>query len=260
MEMKNYLSISAVLIGLLLSGVSIAQTPGTLTFTYTPVAHSGNWGEKHVLAVWIQDNTDSFIRTKFRYWGSGTDDHLPNWEANSNGNITDAVTGATLTSYSTKSFTWDGTDLDGILLPDGDYKITIEECWSHGPSNVTKSFTFTKNETGSQLTPEDDADFTDVIIDWMPVATGIPSVEHKETFTVFPNPAQNKVYINFFDNAAACDIYIVNTLGQEVYSEREDKTYTGIKIIDLSTLENGTYFINIEMNSEIHTIPLVLFK
>jgi hypothetical protein len=258
--MKNYLSSFAILAGLLLSGISNAQTTGTLTFSYTPVEHTGTWGTKHVLAVWIQYDSDDFIRTKFRYWGNGTDDHLPNWKANSNENITDATTGATLTSYSTRSFTWDGTDLDGILLPDGDYKVTIEECWSHGSSNVTKSFTFSKNETESHLTPEDDADFTAVALDWVPSVTGIEPADNSNIFSVFPNPTSKKIYIDFLSNTFACNISIVNTLGQEVYGEKENTAYSGVKMIDLSTLKNGIYFVNVEVNSKIQTTRIVLLK
>ncbi|MGW8315311.1 MAG: T9SS type A sorting domain-containing protein [Bacteroidales bacterium] len=259
--MRRYLIFLAFLTGLFITGLSSAQTAGTLTFSYTPVAHSGTWGEKHVLAIWIQDNSDNFIRTEFRYWGNGTDDHLPDWKASSNENITDATTGATLSAYSSRTFTWDGTDLGGTLLPDGDYKVTIEECWSHGPGNkVTTSYTFTKNESESHLTPEDNDDFTGVTIDWIPSTTGFGSVEYSGKFAVFPNPAHHKIYIDFFANAQNCNIYIVNTLGQEVYSEKEQKTYSGLKIIDVSTLKNGIYFVNIEMNSEIHAVPIVLFK
>ena len=258
--MKNYLSSFAILAGLLLSGISNAQTTGTLTFSYPPVEHTGTWGTKHVLAVWIQNSSDDFIRTKFRYWGNGTDDHLPNWKASSNENITDATTGATLSSYSTRSFTWDGTDLSGTLLPDGDYKVTIEECWSHGSSNVTKSFTFTKNGKESHLTPEDDADFTAVALDWVPSVTGIEPADNSNIFSVFPNPTSKKIYIDFLSNTFACNISIVNTLGQEVYGEKENTAYSGVKMIDLSTLKNGIYFVNVEVNSEIQTTRIVLLK
>jgi hypothetical protein len=258
--MKTFVCSILVLSGILFAISAHGQTVGTLSFTYTPVAHSGTWGEKHVLAVWIQDNSDNFIRTKFRYWGNGTDDHLPNWVANSNENVTDATTGPTLTSYSTRSFTWDGSDLSGALLPDGDYKITIEECWSHGSNNVTKSFTFTKNGAESHLTPDDDADFTDVALDWVPSTTGLESIEHTASISVFPNPAKDKIYIDFSSDAKAYHIYIVNTLGQEVYSEKAYMQHSGVKTIDVSAFENGIYFVHVEVNSTIYTIPVVLQK
>jgi hypothetical protein len=258
--MRNFLFATVVLLGLLLPNLSFAQTAGTLSFSYTPVAHTGNWGSKHVLAVWIQDSSNNFIRTKFRYWGNGTNDHLPNWKTNSNQNVTDATTGATLTSYSTKSLTWDGTDLNGTLLPDGDYKVTIEECWSHGSSKVTKSFTFTKNASESHLTPGDDADFTNVSINWVPSTTGIESIEDSDAFSIFPNPVHDKINIDFHANSQACNINIVNILGQEIYSEKKNETYAGVISIDLSTFNNGIYFVKVEWKSRIQTKTVVLLK
>lgn len=258
--MKKTILSLAVLSGLLFPHLAFAQTAGTFSFTVTPVAHSGNWGSEHVLAVWVQNSSDDFIRTEFRYWGGGTNDHLPNWKANSNENTTDATTGATLTSYTTKTFTWDGTDLTGTLVPDGDYKVTVEECWSHGSSNVTKSFTFTKSVSESHLTPADDADFTNVALDWVPLTTGIVTIENSNEFSVFPNPTSGKINIDFHANTQACNIYIVNILGQEVYSERENQTYSGVKSIDLTTFEKGIYFVKVEMNSKIQSTLIELIK
>ncbi len=258
--MNRSLFALVVFLGLFLPNLSFAQTAGTLSFSYTPVAHTGNWGSKHVLAVWIQDSSNGFIITKFRYWGNGTNDHLPNWKTNSNQNITDATTGATLTSYSTKSFTWDGTDLSGTLLPDGDYKITIEECWSHGSSKVTKSYTFTKNGSESHLTPQDDADFSNVSIDWLPSSTGIESIENSNAFSIFPNPVRDKINLYFHANSQACNIHIVNTLGQVVYSEKKNENYSGIICVDLSTFKDGIYFVKVEWKSSIQTRTVVLLK
>ena len=258
--MKKYILSFVLVLGLALPNHSIAQTAGTFSFSVTPLAHSGNWGAKHVLAIWIQNSSDNFIRTEFRYWGNGTNDHLPNWKANSNQNTTDATTGATLSSYSTKTFTWDGTDLSGSLVPDGDYKVTIEECWSHGSSKVTTSFTFTKNGSESHLTPADDANFTNVALDWVPSTTGIISIENSNEFSVFPNPAHDKINIDFHANTEAGNIYIVNILGQEVYSERENQTYSGVKSIDLTPFEKGIYFVKVEMNSKIQSTMIELTK
>jgi flagellar hook assembly protein FlgD len=258
--MKKTILSFVVLSGLLIPYLSFAQTAGTLSFTVTPVEHSGNWGLKNVLAIWIQNSSDDFIRTEFRYWGGGTNDHLPNWKANSNENTTDATTGATLTSYTTKTFTWDGTDLSGTVVPDGDYKVTIEECWSHGSSNVTKSFTFTKNDTESHLTPDDDADFINVALDWVPLTTGIVTFENSNEFSVFPNPTHDKINIDFRGNTQACNIYIVNILGQEVYSEQENQAYSGVKSIDLTGFTKGIYFVKVEMNSKIQSTMIELIK
>lgn len=91
------------------SAVAVGQTttPGTLTFTFTQVAHSPCYtGSRNVLAVWIQTSSGAFVKTKLRNAGGSTSDHLPTWAVNSGGtaancmssacNKTDATTGATL--------------------------------------------------------------------------------------------------------------------------------------------------------------------
>ena len=54
-----------------------SQTDGTLTFTYTQNVPAGTSATKNVLAVWIEDNAGTFVKTKLRRWGGGTSDHLP---------------------------------------------------------------------------------------------------------------------------------------------------------------------------------------
>ena len=34
--------------------MSFSQTAGTLTFSFTPLSHTSDFGDEHVLAVWIQ--------------------------------------------------------------------------------------------------------------------------------------------------------------------------------------------------------------
>ncbi|NBX28636.1 MAG: hypothetical protein EBR55_10435 [Chitinophagia bacterium] len=59
----------------------VAQTQGTLTWSFTPTSHTGFAGTRNVLAVWIETSTGTFVKTKMRYVGGGTDDHLPTWAA-----------------------------------------------------------------------------------------------------------------------------------------------------------------------------------
>lgn len=258
--MKKYLHF--VLIGvisfLIIPNMANSQTNGTLTFSYTPVAHSGSWGSKHVLAVWIQDGSGGFVKTKFRYWGNGTDDHLPTWKTNSNSNVVDATTGATLSSYVSRSFTWDGKDLNGNLMADGDYKVSIEECWSHGSSKVVKSFTFTKNGTESHVNPPDDSDFTNVSIDWIPAASGVENINEDGLLSVYPNPVNDMVNIDFKTNTKENRIIISNTLGQEIYNEIG--IISGIKTINLNNLKNGIYFVSIELDNKKQTQKIILYR
>lgn len=169
-----------------------AQTDGTLTFSFTPVTKSGGYsGTKNDLAVWIQTNAGGFVKTKLRYAGGGTSDHLPTYAVNSGGtsgnclsaacNKTDATTGATLSSFTSKSITWDGKNVNGTVngttVADGVYKVTIQETWDHGTSGTTiKSYTFTKGTAADHQTPANDADFTNIKLDWVPAVAGAASI------------------------------------------------------------------------------------
>ena len=69
MKSKLYTLAGIVLI-LFFSINSIAQTAGTLTFTYNqpqPTNPPPNAGIKNVLAVWIENSAGTFIKTRFRF-------------------------------------------------------------------------------------------------------------------------------------------------------------------------------------------------
>jgi len=58
-------------------------------------------------------------------------------------------------------------------------------------------------------------------------------------FVAYPNPANNNLYLNFKDDASAFSGVIRNTLGQIVLK-------VNTNVIDISTLVNGVYFLEIE--------------
>jgi len=194
--MKNFLQLLFIGIIFLFASISAkAQTEGELTFKFTqvqPVTVT-----KNVLAVWIENSSGTFVRTKMRYWRAGTtDDHLPTWKAKSGQNIVDASTGATLTSSSTptafgaKTVKWDGKT--GALtalttVPDGTYKVFVESAWSNSaPDNQhqdIQSYTFTKGPAADHVVGTNTTNFTNITLDWVP-STPIPTY----TVTVSANP------------------------------------------------------------------------
>ncbi len=186
---KLLLHFAGIALAIFFSANLFAQTVGTLTFSFTPLTQSpGYSGTKNDLAVWIQNTTGTFVKTKLRYVGSGTSDHLPTWAVNSGGtagnalstacNKFDATTGATLANFSAKSFVWDGknctTTANGTTVADGTYKVTIQETWNHGTGGtVTTSFTFTKGPVADHQTPASTTYFSTIKLDWVPVTSGV---------------------------------------------------------------------------------------
>lgn len=242
---------------------SFAQTAGTLTVTFTQVAKTpGYSGTKNVMGIWISSNTGTFIKTKRRNAGSSTKDHLPTWSVaaggtasnclSANANVTDATTGATLSSFATRTVTWDGKgvsgSVNGTTVADGVYKINIQSTWNHGTSGtITKSFTFTKGPAADHQTPTNDTYFTNVVIDWVPTGLGIESMVDNQEINVFPNPVNEGIVNVSYEQANA--IQISNMLGVLVYNESVDDAIASTKTIDLSNYSNGVYFVTI-LNGE----------
>lgn len=274
MKLKNY---KPGILGMLLliASHAFSQTTGTLTFSFTPVAKSPCYqGTKSVMAVWIQTSSGTFVKTKLRYCcGNSTSDHLPTWAVNSGGtatnagaaacNKTDAVTGATLASFTAKSITWDGKNVNGTsngtTVADGVYKVTIEETWNHGSTGTaTRSFTFTKGPNADHQTPADDANFKGIKLDWVPSTTGIDDNSSElQGVSVFPNPSNDgKFNVNF---EQASTIKVVNLLGIVLYDKKVEQT-TGTAEVDLSDLANGTYIVFVFNGSQSSKHKVILNK
>lgn len=227
---------------------AMAQTVGTLTFSTDTYAPTGTWGNKHVLAVWLENtaNPSVFIKTNAKY--GYEDDHLTSWLQQTNGNLVDAVTGATLGSYGKISLTWNGTDNKGTVVPDGDYNIWIEMGWGSNKTtaHAVSSFTFTKGPASDSRTYTATANYTNVQAVWAPLATLAGSTENLDNVNVFPNPTTGKVIIDFKKELAKASVKVTDATGKTLFVQKDMKVQAGAKTIDLSAYPQGIYFINIE--------------
>lgn len=279
---KLLLKITTVFAALLTTSTLNAQTPGTLTFTFTEVpkatASTYQSSGKHVLAAWIQNTTGtgtaSFVKTKLRYAGSNTNDHLPTWAANAGCassanclgaacNIIDGTTGATRAAWTTYTVTWDGkkgATATGTIQPDGVYKVTLQSTWDHGTAGTaTSSYTFTKGASVDHQTPAANATFSNVILHWQPsTTTGVnETISLNPEVLVFPNPTDGIVNVNFKNTN---NIKVLNTLGSTIYDEKVDVSTEGAKSINLSAFSNGIYFINVSNTQSSINYKLILNK
>ena len=269
--MRKTITLLFILLGFI--SPSIAQTAGTLTFTFTAVTKSpGYSGTQNAIAVWIQTDAGLFVKTKMRNAGSKTKDHLPTWAVNSGGsatncllsacNVTDATTGATLGNFTTHTIVWDGRGVNGTLngsiVADGVYKITIQETWNHGTTGTTtRSYTFTKGPNAVHLTPADDADFKSMTIDWAPGSSSVNSIAEKPLIDVYPNPTNG---IFTVDYSQATKIKVVNLLGQDVYEIDINQEMEGTENIDMSKLPNGMYIVMVYNGATSSNYKLLLSK
>ena len=72
--------------------------------------------------------------------------------------------------------------------------------------------------------------------------TGISSLNSSE-INIYPNPANDKVFIEYNKSDLSAKYCVFNYLGTEIFSGQIKNDITEI---DISTLPNGVYFLRIE--------------
>lgn len=93
-------------------------------------------------------------------------------------------------------------------------------------------------------------------LDDITINSTITDVEGENIYNtvVFPNPATNELNVNF---AAGANIKIYNNIGQVVLSLENAADYNKI---DISSLEAGSYFVNITKDNKITNHKIMLVK
>lgn len=272
--MKKNQSFIIVLLMLLFSISTKAQSAGSMSFTFaTPKHTTGNYvtDGRYVLAVWIEScttcgagttvGTSAFVRTNLRYWGSNTNDHLPTWNAKSAGSVTGATTGATQTTFTARTVSWNGTNSAGTtLLADGNYRVCVQETWGHGSATATRYFPFVKGPNSYTNTTDvtSDTNFTGMTLSWSPNLGNDTYTKGPEVI-VYPNPS--KGVFNLDLKSQVKNITVVNMLGAIIYEENiEANTTLTTKSIDLSNYTNGVYFINVSDDTGSSSYKVILDK
>ena len=115
-----------------------------------------------MLAIWIEDESGQFVKS-LEVMANKRIQYLYTWNKSSAGNKTDAITGETLLSHRTENVTWDGTDTNGGLVADGDYKVFIEYTSAHGQGPLAY-YTFAKTAEEVSLQPGNETYFQDLSI------------------------------------------------------------------------------------------------
>lgn len=96
--------------------------------------------------------------------------YLYTWKVASDYNVVDAITGATLSSHQTHTVTWDCTDLDGHIVPDGEYIVYVEFTEQHAQGPLY-SIEFTKGPDAVVLNPPDKTNFKDIALSFTPLVS-----------------------------------------------------------------------------------------
>jgi hypothetical protein len=231
--------------------VLMSQTPGTLSFSVTTTS-AGGYSPAHLLAIWIENNSASFIKTKIKYSSSGNLDHLQTWVTKSGQNVVDATTGATLSAHGTITFLWNGTNVTGTVVPDGDYSIWLEMAWASSltTGKTVNSFPFTKGTSTYHSTPVNTTNFLSPVIDWTPASTGMEGVLENKEIIVYPNPSTGLINIDFKNPHQEGVIEVISMNGKVVFTDKISDVSAGKRTIDLSSLSDGIYFCRLRFLSE----------
>ena len=233
------------------TGALLSQTPGTLSFSVTTTS-TGGYSPAHVMAIWIENSTTSFIKTKIRYSNSENLDHLQTWVTKSGQNVVDAITGATRTTHGTITFLWNGTNVAGTVVPDGDYSIWLEMSWASSltTGKTVNSFPFTKGTAIFHSTPANTANFLSPVIDWTPASTAVEGLLENKDIVVYPNPSSGLINIDFKNPHQEGLMEVISINGKVVYAEKISDVPAGKRTFDLSSLSDGIYFCRLRFPGE----------
>ena len=232
--------ISVIFLACLCTGLIQAQTTGSLTVIVTTSSAGGGYAPRNVVAIWVENSSGGFVKTLLAY-ANNRRTHLNTWEASTTTagsafNITDAISAATQSSHGTRVCQWNGTDYNGTLVADGDFKVRMELTDKNGTGN-TASFSFTKGLTAVNLTPANVPSFSSISLAWTPMSTAVdPNVTVSNTFVVYPNPGTGQFTV------------LGEDIGRLEVKDLSGKTVASstTPIVDLTGQPNGVYLISIQ--------------
>ncbi len=285
----KFFSLGFFAVALFFSANILAQTAGTMTYTFTTVKIGSN--TKQVMGVWVENASGNFIKTRLLYATSNsTDDHFPVLSAKNgasvpstadsagmdvtSGDNVGAISGATRSSttspvaWGAYSVSWDGTNSSSVAVADGIYKIWVEltadSNWaSDSHEFINTGYSFTKGasiyDTNTSSPILNSTVLTSNRIVWTPTALSLDSV-YKTKIAIYPNPSYGVINVQYND-IPVIKIDVVNVLGQVVKSIKLDASSSEtLKSIDLSGNANGLYIINISTNETSSSYKVVLDK
>ncbi len=147
------------------------DSEGTLNFSVRTATYNGPYAPKNAGAIWITNAQNQFVKT-IKVWANQYRYTLVRWNASSGGNTSGAITGASLNNHILHNVTWNGSNVQGAQVPDGEYKINVEFT-EHNASAANlgkyKQVTFVKGPNPVDTTFPNETWFRDMTLVWTPV-------------------------------------------------------------------------------------------
>jgi hypothetical protein len=101
------------------------ETSKNLELSFSSRSTGGEYSPNHILAVWVENDKGDFIRS-LKVRASERKKYLYTWKSASDGNTTDAVTGATISGPTAHKINWNLQSKDKTDVLNGDYVIQME--------------------------------------------------------------------------------------------------------------------------------------
>jgi hypothetical protein len=145
------------------TGCPVDSPLSALHIIVRTTAVGGRYQPRNVGAIWIETAAGQYVKTVKR-WANRRKTYLTSYMAVTGGDVTDAVSGATLSSHITHDVTWNLTGRDHCEIVPGNYRIAIE-LTDGNMTGASLRIPFTKGTTASMSTPADTANFHNMVID-----------------------------------------------------------------------------------------------
>jgi len=176
----------AVAVSISVSAAALAQTDGTARLEVTLQDYNGS-STRHYTVAWVTTGNGTFIKSLRKQgpssWTSSQwNAHCTTWNsARAGSTALDGYTSATAQNYTGTNnpviLTWNGRDVAGNLMPDGQYKFWVqyaEDQNVQGPV-TTGGLAWTKGSAGTTNTyPNQAGNFTNMRVTWVPIAVDVP--------------------------------------------------------------------------------------
>jgi hypothetical protein len=194
------------------NSINEINTPGTLHVSTLTSAAGGNYAPRNIVAIWVEDSNGVFVKTLLVY-ANTYKQYLTHWKNKSQYNSTDAITGATVNSHATRTCNWDGTNVSGVVVPDGKYRICFELTDKNATGNYSY-FEFVKDATIQSLTPSNVSSFSNISISWTPDNSGINDQTTTLDPKLYPNPNNGQFELELNQVPQNAQIEFYNNVGQ----------------------------------------------
>jgi hypothetical protein len=162
------LLLTAVLLCLLPQPARAATyTVGTNTLTVTFSDLSGGYSAR-VDAFWVTDAAGNFVQNIRKDAGT-RQGYLYQWAAARKTTAIDGYSGATISSWTPVTVTWDGRDTNNVVVPDGSYKLYVEFTDRNGQGPyTTNGLTFYKGLTNVSVSYPNQTYLTSMSLNYVP--------------------------------------------------------------------------------------------